>query len=303
MHTPRPLLHLLRLLAIALSIAAGPGMSCAAGPAPRSGAVTHPPAPTATRARGLWVWRTSEVLADPAEPQALLDLCRARGLNEVYLSIPGSGPGGGPGGGPPLLQDARLPRLLQALAAAGIRAEALLGQARWYQPAERGALLALIEAVGAWNRAGPGRFTGVHLDIEPHQLLENKGPGNLGFLPDLIATFAAARAAAAAHGLPLSADVPRKLLKASPADWAALTAACPRLLWMLYELPGHADAILRLARRALQRGGAQVVVAVRVPDHGALLPEVLAAVEAGLSPEPGYGGWAIHDYRGLRGGL
>ena len=40
----------------------------------------------------------------------------------------------------------------------------------------------------SWNfnrRHSGERFDGIHLDIEPQQRPENKGPGNLRFLPGL----------------------------------------------------------------------------------------------------------------------
>ena len=50
------------------------------------------------------------------------------------------------------------------------------------------------------------RFDGIHLDVEPQQRPENKGPGNLQFLPDLVDTFRAVVAIAGPAGLTVNVD-------------------------------------------------------------------------------------------------
>jgi outer membrane protein TolC len=245
--------------------------------------------PRPNQVRGLWVWRTWELL-EPEKSRRLATFCRQHHVSELYLSVPRG-----------LLRDDRVPALLGALRDCGARVEALFGDAGWYLPEGRREMLARIADVVAWNRAHTAAsFAGIHLDIEPHQLPQNKGKDNLGYLPGLIDSFAAAKAAASAAGLSLAADLPPKVLHADPAQAASLVAACPRLTLMLYEL--KEDNVVRLARSALawvdsaKKG--DVVVGVRAADHGSEVVPAASRLDAELAGSQGYAGLAIHDYAG-----
>src|SRR5262249_26887253 len=147
-------------------------------------------------ARGMWVWGTAKRLDDAHGTERLLETCRSARLNEVYLSV-GNG----------ALEHAGLRDLVVSLRDAGIRVEALMGEADWYLPNRRAAMLAVIDRVGAFNRANPAAFAAIHLDVEPHQIPENRGVH--AFLPDLAASLRAARERAATYGMSTSADLPR----------------------------------------------------------------------------------------------
>lgn len=269
----------------------GAAEAAESGAAPRHGARLPP-----SRARGMWVWRTAEILDHDPRGEELRRVCAQNGVTEIYLSASRGA-----------LGDRRLPSLLEALAEDHLRVEALIGEATWYRAGDRHRLLERIDAIAAFDAEHPrSRFAGVHLDVEPHQLPENKGDGNLGFVRELIATYAAAHARAERVGLALAADVPRKLLGVSPAEADALLGACPRLTLMLYGLPrspSAAKAIVERARTALgwvaRRGAGEILIGVRVRDHadpGAVASEVDAALEGA----PGYRGAAMHDYAALR---
>lgn len=247
-----------------------------------------PDAP-ATSARGMWVWRTGARLADPAFEAALLETCRRARLNEVYLSV-GSG----------ALDDARLPALVTALHGAGVRVEALMGDAAWYQPDKRTVMLASVGKVGAYNEAHPAaRFAGVHLDIEPHQLAENRRSHD--FLPALAEALKAASNEARKQNLSTSADLPRFALDEQGPQFAR---AVGRPFVMLYELRDKSAERLTAVSSALVattyagvgpevRG--RLVVGLSVGDYPSDLDARLAGLDAAQGKDPRYGGWAIHD--------
>ena len=251
-----------------------------------AGPVVEPERPIA---HGLWVWKTAELLRDPTAATTLRAFCAATGVTEVYLSVPKA-----------VLADARLPALVATLRRGGLRVEALMGEPGWYRAAARGALDERIGAIGRFDAAHPeARFAAVHLDIEPHQLRENKGAANLGYLPELAETLAGARAAATRAGMDIAADLPRKVLRASVADGQALARACPRLVLMLYELPPGVDPA-EIVRPALA-WHADVVVGIRHADHGDGTRATGERIEAALARTPGFAGWAVHDYASWRG--
>ena len=70
-----------------------------------------------------------------------------------------------------------------------------------------------VRAVVEFNRGHTERFDGIHLDIEPQQRPENKGPGNLVFLPGLVEAYREVRALAEPAQLTVNADIQNKLLK------------------------------------------------------------------------------------------
>jgi hypothetical protein len=251
-------------------------------------------------ARGLWVWKTTQLFAQDPDGAALGAFCRAHGISEIYLAV-----------ARPVLVHASLPRVLRTLARAQVSVEALLGEASWYRPDQRHVLVERINDVLAYNVShSDARFTGIHLDIEPQQLLENQGDDNLRFLPDFIATLGAGRDAAARGGLSLAADIPRKLLRAPIADGLALFAACPRLVLMLYELkpslPGGSavPSIVQHAREAIawarSSGKGSITVGVRVADHAGRLEAVLAQIDGALRGNGEFHGVAVHDYADFR---
>lgn len=245
-------------------------------------------------AHGLWVWRTAHHLE--RGDAALVATCRAASVDEVYLAVDAR-----------VLVDARLPLLVTRLHDAGIRVEALMGDATWYRTEARPRMHALIDAVGAYDEKAPdaARFDGVHLDIEPHQLRENKGTRT--YLPALAATLREARVRSDGLGLTTAADLPRFAIEDAPELRAAFTAAVPRIFLMLYELRDRStERLLRAARATADLafpGGESkgtLVIGVSVDDYdGAELGSRLAALDAGRPGGAHYGGWAIHDERRL----
>lgn len=131
---------------------------------------------------GLWVWKSASVLGAPQGVPALRQFCQSAGISEIYVSFPARADGG---------EERQLANLISALHDSRTRVEALISSLDADEPgAPRAKLLAHARAVLQFNERHSGaRFDGIHLDIEPQQRAENKGPGNLKFLDGLIAAY------------------------------------------------------------------------------------------------------------------
>jgi hypothetical protein len=256
---------------------------------------------------GLWMWKTPSVLAVPNSGEALRDFCRTQTVNEVYLSFSPDKADA--------TEQAQVAALIILLHRSGIRVEALLSSVNADQPGpHRDKLLNHTRAVLEFNRQHPrGGFDGIHLDVEPHQRPENKGPGNLVFLTDLVETYRQVRALAEQNRLTVNADIPNKFLKGDLGQRQILMSALPRLTLMLYELssPGDGDStnaqqdklrqagekFLTMAYDGLSgRNLAKMVIGLRTPDYESQLPAMLKTLGQAFSGNPHYLGWAWHSY-------
>ncbi len=244
-------------------------------------------------ARGIWVWGTTKRLDDPRAAEIILETCRESRLNEVYLSV-GNG----------ALKHPRFPELVRALYDAGIRVEALMGEAAWYQPEHRAEMLAVIDEVAAINARHGGKIAAIHLDIEPHQIEANRGQH--AWLPALAETLQIARARAANAGMSTSADLPRFALDEQGPLFAR---AVQRPFVMLYQLRERSADWLSLQSAAViedtylgahpeLRG--RLVVALRVEDYGRDTTPMAYRLGDAHGGNRRYGGFAIHDEAKLR---
>jgi hypothetical protein len=257
---------------------------------------------------GLWLWKTASVLAAPNSGEALRDFCRAQTVNEVYLSYSPDKADA--------TEEEEVAGVIALLHRSGIRVEALLSSVNADEPgAHREKLLGHVRAVLEFNRKHPrSGFDGVHLDVEPHQRPENKGPGNLAFLPDLLETYREVRALAEQNRMTVNADIPNKFLKGDQGQRQALMSSLPRLTLMLYELSNPSDGESAAAQAAKLRQAsenyfnmayqglsqthlAKMAIGLRTPDYESQLPNMLKTVEEDLSSNPHYLGWAWHSYK------
>jgi hypothetical protein len=255
---------------------------------------------------GLWVWQGPRIIASAAGSERLLEFCRTEGIDEVYLSVADHGD---------LAGLARFGPVIEDLHRAQVRVEALLSSETADEPGRhRDKLLRQVREVLGFNASHPGqRFDGVHLDIEPQQRPENKGSGNLQFVPGLTAAYRAVWALAEPAGLTVDADIPKKLLEGDVAERRMLLTALPRLTLMLYEVnrPGdgasfdeqsaHLQAVSRqlLVQAYADLNGtpvAMLAIGLRTPDYGEDLGRMLRTLESGLFAQPGFRGWARHSY-------
>ena len=263
---------------------------------------------------GLWVWKTSTVLAAPSSTEALRKFCRSHEINEVYLSF--SSAGGAQGRA---AEDELLSNIIRELHQSSIRVEALLSSTDADQSGKpREKLLDHIHEVIQFNQKHPkSAFEGIHLDIEPQQRPENKGPGNLNFLPGLIETYHAARRLALQAHLTINADIQIKLLKGDLTQRRNLLTSLPRLTLMLYELNSPSDGatpeqeqqkLLNKSKETIETAYdgitgsdlARLAIGLRTPDYEQRMPRMLQAVDEALRTNPHYLGWAWHSWNDLR---
>jgi hypothetical protein len=273
-------------------------------------------AQNATPVHGLWVWKGSTVIGEAGGIEKLRDFCRSEGINEIYISVSSHG----------TMLQGDFPKLIDVLHRSNVRVEALLSSESADEAGKhREKLLDEVRQVVRFNQNHPKRrFDGIHLDIEPQQRPENKGPGNLRFLPGLVEAYTAVRRIAEPAGMSVNADIQNKLLKGDVAQRKMLLSSLPRLTLMLYEISSPNDgesndekmkkiqsasrkflemAYLDLENLDLENKGlpsaglAKMEIGLRSPDYGADLPAMLKAVEVADSANPHYAGWAWHSYR------
>jgi hypothetical protein len=288
--TPRMLLA--SLLVVLMFGASSPGAFSAGGEAH----LVH----------GLWVWKSAEVLAAGRGAENLRDFCQREGINEVYVSISARSE---------VAEEGALVHLIQLMHGSKIHVEALLSSADADEAGKhRDTLLQHVREIVEFNRKHRGeRFDGIHLDVEPQQRPEIKGSGNLRFLPGLVEAFRAVRAVAEPAGMTVNADIQNKLLKGDAEQRRMLLSAVPQVTLMMYELssPGDGESTKQKAEKAVQasqkflqmaydglndRDLARMAIALRMPDYGELLPEMLKKLDEANGADPHYLGWARHSY-------
>jgi hypothetical protein len=261
---------------------------------------------SSTLIRGLWVWKSPTVLAAPHAAESLRDFCTSAGINEVYVSVsPRTEPA----------EQGQLAHLIGILHRSNIRVEALLSSTEADEPGKhRDSLVQKVQSIVEFNQKHRAEgFDGIHLDVEPQQRPENKGPGNLRFLPGLTDAFRAVRAVAEPAGLTVNADIQNKLLKGDASQRKMLLSAVPRVTLMMYELssPGDGDTPAQQAEKAASNSQkflnmaydglsgaslAKMVIALRTPDYLDHLPEMLQHLDEANRANPHYLGWARHSY-------
>jgi hypothetical protein len=263
-------------------------------------------ADTSGLVHGLWVWKSPTVLAEAGGAQRLRDFCKEQGINEVYVSVSAKSEAE---------EDRQLAELIGMLLHSGIRVEALLSSEDADEPGKhRDKLLEHVRMIIDFNRRhGNERFDGIHLDVEPQQRPENKGPGNLRFLPGLVDAFREVRQAAEGAHLTVNADIQNKLLKGDLQQRRMLMTALPRLTLMLYELSKPADnesieqekeklrtasqKFLDMAYEGLNEPHlAKMVIGLRTPDYEDRLPQMLHSLDEAHNSNTHYAGWARHAY-------
>ena len=260
---------------------------------------------------GLWVWKGPAVLEAASGAERLRDFCQTQGINEVYISVSGSGD--------PLGEN-RFSHLIKLLHRSDIRVDALLSSVDADEPGKhREKLLDHVRGIVQFNQKHPqDRFDGIHLDIEPQQRPENKGPGNLRFLPGLVEAYRAVRALAEPAHLTVNADIQNKLLKSGLDDRRMLLSSLPLFTLMLYELSSPNDGediekkkeklrstsqkFLDMAYEGLRGPNlAKMLIGLRTWDYGEHLPEMLKTLDEANHTNPHYQGWARHSYNDYLG--
>ncbi|MGO9336701.1 MAG: hypothetical protein ACLPY1_04245 [Terracidiphilus sp.] len=255
---------------------------------------------------GLWVWKSPAVLEAPHGAEALRDFCRAEGINEVYVSYSSK---------TAAEEEKQLAHLIGLLHGSKVHVEALLSSADADEPGKhRDKLLGEVREIVQFNQAHAGnRFDGIHLDVEPQQRPENKGAGNLQFLAGLVDAFRAVQDLSKPAGMTVNADIQNKLLKGDAGQRRMLLSAVPWVTLMMYELSSPDDgksaeekaaAIEKNSKKYLDmafdglsdKNLARMAIALRTPDYGTLLPQMLKKLDESNAANPHYLGWARHSY-------
>jgi hypothetical protein len=255
---------------------------------------------------GLWVWKSPTVLEAPNAAESLIAFCKAQGINELYVSISERSEAA---------EENQLVHLIELAHGAHIRVEALLSSTEADEPGKhRDTLLRHVKGIVEFNQRHRGeRFDGIHLDLEPWQRPENKGSGNLRFLPGLAEAYRAVCSLALPDGLSVNADILGKLLKGDQGQRDMLLSSVPRVTLMMYELssPNDGDSPEQKAEKVQQSSQkfldmayeglaasnlARMVIALRTPDYNDLLPRMLQTLDDANRSNPHYLGWARHSY-------
>jgi len=254
---------------------------------------------------GLWVWKGPSIVVTTGGIDTLRDFCSSQGINEIYISVSSHGK----------LLEGDFPKLIDVLHRSGVRVEALLSSEDADEPGtHREKLLDHVRQIVRFNEDHPQlRFDGIHLDIEPQQRPENKGPGNLRFLPGLVEAYRDVNRIAEPAGLTVNADIQNKLLKGDLSQRKMLLASLPRLTLMLYEVSSPNDGestqqktekikaasrkFLAMAYEDLNSANlATMVIGLRTLDYDRLLSDMLRSVDEANSSNRHYAGWARHSY-------
>jgi hypothetical protein len=262
-----------------------------------------------TAVHGAWVWKADSLMHGSQGIRGLLAFCRTQNVNEVYLSVSEQ---------EVKADDKAIGHFIGQLHGAGVRAEALVSSTTADLGGKpRAKLLEHVRAILRFDELhGDERFDGIHIDVEPQQRPENKGDGNVGFLPGLVGTYHEIRVLAEPRGLTVNADIQGKLLKTDPGQRRALLSSLPRLTLMMYELSSAggtkssedqaaqvraaSQKYLALAYQGLNVPGlARIAIALRTADYGKQLPEMLQALDEANASNPHYLGWARHSYNDL----
>jgi len=267
------------------------------------------PAVAVGEVHGLWVWKTSSVLEAPRGAENLRDFCQTQDINEVYVSISTRDDAD---------EESRLAHLIDLLHRSDIRVEALLSSEDADEAGKhRDKLLDHVRGVLAFNQShSKNHFDGIHLDIEPQQRPENKGPGNLRFLPGLVDAYRAVLAVAEPARLTVNADIQNKLLKGGLDERRMLLTSLPRFTLMLYEVssPTDGDSVeakaeklkttsqkfMTMAYEGLRDPNlAKMVIGLRTPDYADQLPGMFKVLDEANRADSHYLGWAHHAYNDL----
>jgi len=284
--------------------------------------------------RGLWVWDEAPVLHDPQQQRTFLDFCQRHRVTFEWMQIATSRTGVGRR----LESGDDWKTLLAEGHRRGMRLAALDGDPHYALPEQHDLVLAIVDAVVAYNAAAQPaeRFDGIHFDIEPYALEAWKdAPTRAQLLTAYLDLTARAAARAHAGGARYATDVPYWWTSRDPTTGEAMTAitfrgvrqaATDHLLEMVDAVgimdyrtqatgpEGLIQSVLGTLRRADQLKKARVFVGVETEDVGTGVPASitfagksmghlnaeLATAERAFIGYRSFAGIAIHQYRSFQ---
>jgi outer membrane protein TolC len=268
------------------------------------------------QARALWLWRSLDVVLDPALRQRFLQDCVAHGVTRVYCFVS-------------RVENALYLRrynwefgyFLDLCRERGVEVHALVGNPQWLERSYRAEIGAVVRSVLEFNaraREGFAAFRSLKLDVEPHALPEWRhaaGRSGLGAAYLDLLDFVRAQLRSEPGGLPLRADVPPNWVGVEAAGVDLFDGVCARLdalTVMAYR--DSPEDMVSSATPVLERAasfGLPVEVGVevgRVAERGVSfagqtleeLTVALGRAYQALAVYPGFAGFAIHDYSAFR---
>lgn len=210
--------------------------------------------------RAIWQWDWDTGIITTA-PQSLLAFATAHHVNTIYLQVnPSIGAG-------------TYASFIEGAASAHIRVVATNGTPAWGTQAGQAPLLAFVHWAGTYNATDPSApFAAINLDIEPYQL-SSWSTAQAAVVSQWMANVQAAVAAAGAHALRVSADVPFWL------NTIAASGAGESLgLWMAQ----HTHELVIMAYRSTAAGIVQAATA-EIEDGAKVGRPVVVAIDTTAS--------------------
>jgi hypothetical protein len=163
----------------------------------------------ATLPKALWVWETRQILANAAEDEGVLDVCRRYNVKDLFWQI---AYGYDEATSAVSLEGVESQQRFNTKAhAAGVRVHALDGHPEYVRAANHGRMLSLVDAIARFNAASQpeARFVGVHLDNEPYVLPDWKDDAQrVQIIRDYVALNRAVHARCAKSEMVFGVDIP-----------------------------------------------------------------------------------------------
>lgn len=162
-----------------------------------------------TRHTALWVWRTSEILADAGLRAAFLRFVEEERITRVFLYLP-AGPGERASEGFIPFASDQVGPLVADLRAHGALTYALDGDRDYARRENHAGVYRTMERLVQHNRSVPPeqRFHGVRYDVEPYLAPGFQGPGRQELLDGYVELLHGASRIAREGGLAFGADIP-----------------------------------------------------------------------------------------------
>ncbi len=259
--------------------------------------------------KATWIWDGTLI---SAEKDDILAFAKQNGVNLIYLHIEQAE-----------VTHQEYRSFIREARASGIRVDALGGDPAWSLVSNRDSITRFVEWVKTYNQSvsQEERFTGIHVDIEPHVLpewkkrrekIKNQWVKNMEYL---------IRESRKEVALQVSADIPFWMNEYQHADKSEsvskwLVSHLDHVTLMAYrdEVEGP-NGVLEIVTPILNEAHAyerKVVVGLNVlksregenttfHEEGLEdLEQQLEILEESLDHFPAYGGYAIHDYERWR---
>lgn len=237
--------------------------------------------------QAMWVWKTKELVADPAEGERCIAVCQRAGVTDMFLQLPYRAVDDNIEFIDPVGQR----RLIAAATKAGMRVHALDGDCHFVLRPKHDRMFRLVDALAEFNRAGPpeARYHGLHLDNEPYVLPDWKKDAatRQEVIDQFLELNRELSRRAKAAGLEFGLDIPFWWDKlgddGQPAFRVRTAAGETTLLEAVFPLVQNM-VIMSFRERATGSNGIIGVASNELALGARLGVEVLVAVELGTGP-------------------